>query len=147
MECYCRILVLAPTHPAGMRREKDKDMKKFELLTKSYSENSLNFYNKNSVTEKGDYQLIAHVSEFGGIKWNVELETIPADVSALINDTARTNNINWMSKLNAMSDDEKYDYLQDCVIAEDLMHVAFDMDDETLEEKIEYLVKSAIERG
>lgn len=122
-------------------------MSKFELLTKSYSEKSLNFYNKSSITEKGDYQPIAYVSEFGGIRWNVEPETVPADVSALINDTARTNNINWMSKLNAMSDDEKYDYLQDCVIAEDLMCVEFDMDDATLEEKIEYLVKAAIERG
>lgn len=114
-------------------------MKKFELFMGCFG-NGTTVCNK-AVMENGDYKMIAHISEYGTIKWYVKPETIPGDALLKIEHVADTSHDNWKAWLNSMPSIKRYEYLLDRVTEKEVVHVICDMKNASVEEKNNYMIK------
>lgn len=120
-------------------------MKKFELFMGCLG-NGTTVCNK-AVMENGDYKMVAHISEYGTIKWYVKPETVPGDALLRIEHVADTSYSNWKAWIDSMSSIKRYEYLLDRIPGKELLYVICDMKDASIEEKNDYMINTIIERG
>lgn len=100
--------------------------------------NGITVCNK-AVIENGDYKMIAHIADSGRIVWYVETESIPGNDLLRIEHHANVMYEVWNKKINNMTKIKAYEYMLDLMPHNEFMHIIKEMNDVSLEEKIEYM--------
>lgn len=116
-------------------------MKNFELFM-GHLGNGITVCNK-AVMEGGDYRKICHISEWGRIKWYVDIGCVPGKDLLTIEHEANVIYHKRNEEFEKMSEREQFRYLLNAVNVVDLLEF-LKIKDKPLHEKIQFLKRKVI---